>query len=117
MNVRIVKRPLGEAPENIRDAWISLLLPVDPRYPHLINCKVGGVLSIQKPFPARPEEVDGPSMRGYLVNAMAAINLLEESSPSAAAWWRLNTPFLLRAGQMLHFDEECCEVEQPYIVH
>jgi hypothetical protein len=118
MNVRIVKRPAGEAPENIRDAWIGLLLPVDPHYPHLITCQVGGVLSIQKPFLAdQSEEVDSPSVRGYLVDALAAINLLEESSPSAAAWWRVNTPFLLQPGQVLHFDEECCEAEQPYIVH
>jgi hypothetical protein len=102
MNVRIIKRPLGEAPEDIRDAWIGLLLPVDPRYPDLITCHVGGVLS---------NEVDGRSMRGYLVNAIAAINLLEESSPSAAAWWRVNTPFLLQPEQLLHFDEECCEAE------
>lgn len=44
MNVRIVKRPLGDAPENVRDAWIGLLLPVDPRYPYPISRKLGACL-------------------------------------------------------------------------
>jgi hypothetical protein len=55
----------------------------------------------------------GPRKRGYLVETVAAVDLLENVNPLAAAWWRTNTPHLLTPGETLLFDEECCVVEDP----
>lgn len=117
MNVRIVKRPFGEAPEEIRDAWIGLLLPVSPDCPSPMEAYALGVLSaprslfglwLKQWFP--PKE---PPVRGYAVDALTAFRRLETVNPSAAEWWRTNTPHLLNRGRILFFDEDCCVVEFP----
>jgi hypothetical protein len=53
----------------------------------------------------------GPRMRGYVVDTAAAIDLLENVNPLAAAWWRTNAPHLFKRGHCLFFHEECCVVE------
>jgi hypothetical protein len=40
---------------------------------------------------------------GYLVDAPAAIAILEAAHPEAAAWWKANTPHLLRPRRRLLF--------------
>jgi hypothetical protein len=109
MNIRIVKRPRGEAPEEIRDAWIGVLLPIDRRYFPVRPRLVWGALSL------RPRQ----TLQGYVVDTSAALNLLEKSNPVAAAWWRTNAPHLFKPeGNLLFdhgnfvFDEECCVIEE-----
>jgi hypothetical protein len=46
-----------------------------------------------------------------VVDALTAFGRLETVNPSAAEWWRTNTPHLLKRGRILFFDEECCVVE------
>jgi hypothetical protein len=53
----------------------------------------------------------GPRKRGYAVDPATAVNILEQVDPSAAAWWRTNTPHLFKPGRCLFFDEECCVSE------
>jgi hypothetical protein len=117
INVRIVKRPFGEAPEEIRDAWIGVLLPVLTDCASPMEAHALGVLSgprslfglwLKQWFP--PKE---PPVRGYAVDAPTAFGRLETVNPSAAEWWRTNTPYLLNRGRILFFDEECCVVELP----
>jgi hypothetical protein len=75
MNIRIVKRPRGEAPEDVRDAWIGLVLPVVPRQTGPVDVKGFGVLSIPKSWLARRlSRLFGRvhRMRGYAVNTMVA---------------------------------------------
>jgi hypothetical protein len=110
MNIRIVKRPFGEAPEEVRDAWIGLLIPVLPRYSRLRERHCVGVLSGPQSWVLKCFLVlTGRSerKRGYIVDAAAAIELLESANLLAATWWRTNTPYLLKAGQQLFFDAEC----------
>jgi hypothetical protein len=112
MDIRIVKRPNGEAPEEVRDAWIGLLLPVLPRYSRMIERRSVGVR-------ARPrtwlgmwfKSLSRPRKRGYPDDTTAAIDLLASVNASAAAWWRTNTPDLFKPGRCLFFDDECCTVE------
>jgi hypothetical protein len=47
-------------------------------------------------------------IQGYVVRTDLAIELLSTSAPAAAAWWRENTPHLLRG--ILIFEEEVCRV-------
>ncbi len=113
MNIQIVNRPIGEAPENIRDAWIGLTLPLAPNHVGLLNRRGVSVLSIPRSwlvfrlmawFGKRQE------MRGYVVDARAAIACLDRVSPEAADWWRRNTPQLLKSGRGLLFNEECARM-------
>jgi len=104
MNVRIVKRPKGEAPENVRDAWIGLLLPVLPRYPRTLVRRGSGVLSGPRSWLAMwLHELIGTGQRtrGYGVDTAAAANLLENVNPLAATWWRTNAPHLFKPGRAL----------------
>jgi hypothetical protein len=52
-----------------------------------------------------------PRQRGYAVDMTAAVQLLENFNPPAAAWWRSNTPHLFEPGLTLLFEEECCVIE------
>lgn len=114
MNIRILKRPRGEAPEDVRDAWIGLSLPVLPSHPHIVQGRPFGVLSIPRHrLVRRFLSLVGhvPRQRGYAVDVTAAVQLLESFNPSAAAWWRSHAPHLFKPGLILLFEEECCVIE------
>jgi hypothetical protein len=90
MKIRIVTRPRGEAPEEIRDAWIGLSLPVLPRYSRVTERRVVGVLTGPRSFLATwlvQSLPRGPRMRGYPVNTAVALDILDQASPRAATWW------------------------------
>jgi hypothetical protein len=114
MKIRIVTRPLGEAPEDIRDAWIGLALPVAPKFPTVVERRIFGVLSSPRAFVSTCLRLlfgRRERMRGYMVDAVAAIDTLREKSPQAAEWWQANTQHLIKPGLCLLFDEDCCVVE------
>ena len=116
MNIRIVRRPHGEAPEDVRDAWIGLLLPVVSGHSRLVERRSFGVLSGPRSFLAFRLKTmfgHGTRKRGYMVSSLAAVDLLQNVNPQAAAWWRTNTPHMLKHGLCLLFEEECCVVENP----
>ena len=115
MFIRIVSRPVGEAPEWVRDAWFGLLLPTKRGSPR--GWPVTGVLSGRANVFARiRDRILGRTRRltGYAVNAKAAVDLLAETHPEAARWWRENAPRLLSGNRHFLFDIDCCEpVEGP----
>jgi hypothetical protein len=47
---------------------------------------------------------------GYAVEALAAVDILGERSPEAAAWWRQNTPHLMAPKRYLIFHREVCRI-------
>jgi hypothetical protein len=115
MTIRIVKRPHGEAPENIRDAWIGLVLPV--KGARLVEGRGFGVLSVPRTWLGRRLKKwfgQVPRLQGYLVETAAAVDLLKRANPSAASWWTANTPHLFESPELcLLFEKECCIVESP----
>jgi hypothetical protein len=48
--------------------------------------------------------------QGYVVAALAGIEVLERSDPAAARWWRENTPHLARPRRYFIFPTECCKL-------
>lgn len=109
MRIVIVRRPRGEAPEWVRDAWIGLSLPLvvsDRRTVRGFGVLTGPrrVLQIWAILRRRTVEVDG-----FVVNARVAVECLDEHRPDAAAWWRTHAPHLLRNGAGLVFDAAACE--------
>lgn len=111
--VRIVAVPAGEAPQWVREKWVGLELPLAqwtarPRTRRAVGVISGprGVLAaIAGLFSGRFGR-----RTGYIVDVQAAIAALEQVSPQAAAWWRTNTPHLLRPGRHFLFQEHECHL-------
>lgn len=108
--IRIVRRPEGEAPEWVRDAWIGVEIPV--LVPEPVSTFGFGVLTGPKSIAldwilwvigrAKP-------IAGYVVAADTAVACLMERSPTAAEWWRTEVPYLVRPGARLVFDTPSCD--------
>jgi len=104
--LKITSVPPGEAPVWVREKWLGLELPlVDGcETPHVLP--TFGVLSYPKSrfawylsrlFRRFQNET------GYVVECLPAIEILVQSSPEAAHWWRSNAPGLLQPGQCFMF--------------
>ncbi|MES3031380.1 MAG: hypothetical protein V4697_03125 [Patescibacteria group bacterium] len=81
-HIRITKVPDGEAPLEVREAWVGLTLPCGP---YLGFSGVGeerGVLT--------GESVGCPTCGryGFSVPQDEAIAILEKAKPEAALWWK-----------------------------
>jgi len=85
--IKIIKTPIGYAPEEIRDKWVGVILPLEEEY-------------------FKPQKIAGISV--YQVDALEAVEILKHRSPEAAKWWRVNSPDLFDDG-LLGFPTECCE--------
>jgi hypothetical protein len=108
--VRVVRRPEGEAPEWVRDAWIGLELPLLDAEPH--TAMTMGVLSTPRTrlgwwwagLRGRHQRITG-----YAVPADVAVRLVEARNPTAAIWWRANVGWSVRPGAAFLFDLPACE--------
>ncbi|MFG6283566.1 hypothetical protein [Sphingomonas sp. S6] len=112
MNIRIVQRPIGEAPDWVRDAWIGLSLPLASKRER--EWRSLGVLTGPPGWLSQIwAMVSGKTflVRGYMVNAKAAVDQLADNHPSAAAWWREHTPHMLTGRRYFTFDTAACERE------
>src|SRR5262245_53218441 len=97
--VRISATPPGEAPEQFRQAWVGLLLP-------LIEGQVQSEYTVAQQAVSHTP-VTAPS--AYAVEGKVAVDILASANPEAAAWWRQNVPEILAAGYQLIFPAEVCE--------
>lgn len=110
MKTKIIYRPIGEAPEWVRDAWIGLSLPLASK--RLRNRRGLGILSGPSGFFSQLWAIlTGKSFKvvGYAVNAKTAVECLARVHPEAASWWRENTPALLNGRRYFVFDADACE--------
>ena len=108
--VRIIDTPPGEAPLEIRQAWIGLQLSVLGKRP--IRYLGSGVLTGPKNFFQTLLYLITFRLAihsGYVVPADRAIEILAAAHPEAARWWREHAPHSLRAGRKFLFAPECCE--------
>ena len=111
-NVRIIAVPPGEAPLWVREKWVGLELPLTP-WASAKSFRAFGVLSGPRSYLAqiwaivrgRTEQI-----YGFPVEAARAVDILQTSSPVAAAWWRENTPQLILPKRYMIFPAEVCEV-------
>ena len=113
MNIRIIRIPPGEAPESIRQAWVGLVLPLTPGCERVCSTHTYGVLSGPRTFLGELfRRLTGRLRRkaGYVVDVQAAIDILEDAAPAAAAWWRENVPHAMRPGRRFLFAPDACEV-------
>ena len=109
MDIEIIRRPLGEAPEWVRDAWIGIRLPILSARRHsyysfgVLSGPTGFFRQLAAMFTGRAEKVDG-----YAVNALRAIEALDNHNPEASSWWRENAPRFLDGKRNFVFDSHCC---------
>lgn len=80
--IRITKTPAGEAPPEIRKAWIGLTLPCAP----YLGCPVHGLE--QGVLTGKPAGCLICGRNGFSVPQDQAIAILEKERPEAAAWWK-----------------------------
>src|SRR5262245_44234252 len=101
MEIRIIGTPDGEAPEEVRRAWIGLVLPVAPGFEKRRFAFTSGVLS-------RPQSLAGwlwalftgrfKERHGYVVDASVAVEKLAAHAPDAARWWHEKARGALQPG-------------------
>ncbi|MEK8048500.1 hypothetical protein [Ideonella margarita] len=106
--LQITNVPDGEAPQWVREMWVGLSVPIAQRDPSPLSVWTFGVLS-------GPRNIvlcwlayfkgDLRKARGYLVEVPNAIDALAVKSPEAAAWWRTNTPHLIRPRRYFVFQQ------------
>ena len=115
MRVRIVDVPPGEAPEDVRQSWVGLSLPVAAPYPSADVVPCYGVLTGPRTWLGHLwRRVTGrtPACQTcYFVWVDDAIAELAVAAPHAADWWRENTPDLIGVGQLFGFPVQVCEPE------
>lgn len=111
ITIKIIKRPAGEAPEWVRDAWIGLeLLAINDTPAKTIGygvlegpkSKLGQLLGL---VTGRAERYEG-----FVVRSDHAIDLLAASNSLAATWWRENCPELTRPERQFLFQANECQV-------
>ena len=116
--IRITAIPPGEAPQSVREAWVGLLLPL-PRWPAQPKAwRSAGVLTGPRTLLARLSALFSGKLNrssGYAVLVLEALAALERARPDAAAWWRQNTPHLVRPGKVFVFAAEVCHVEDARV--
>ncbi len=105
-HLHITAVPPGEAPLWVRECRVGLSLPLAQRNAALLPLLTSGVLSGPTGFiSCLVALVSGKLERqsGFVVEMRAAIAVLEVGNPDAAAWWRENTPYLLRGKRYFVF--------------
>ena len=113
MSIRIIVVPSEEAPEEIRRAWVGLILPLafgefGPR-----SIPEYGVHSMPRSYLAHLWRVFTFRCKyrlQYLIPVDAALEILEKTAPEAAAWWRQHCPHLVGCNRCFGFNAEECEM-------
>ena len=112
--IRIVRRPEGEAPAWVRDAWIGIEL--DLFHPEPVTTEGFGVLTAPKTlwsYWARRLTGRIHRFTGYIVDSHEAVRRVEMRNPTAAIWWRANAGGMVQPGQTFIFDVPACELLEP----
>ena len=112
--IRIIAVPPGEAPEDVRRAWVGVRIPLPLFHRRPRAWRTSGVLTGPKDLVARLRALLSGRLerhRGYAVAVADAIAALEARDPAAARWWRENAPQAVRPGRAFVFSSEVCVVE------
>ncbi|HEY1065099.1 MAG TPA: hypothetical protein VGE52_03285 [Pirellulales bacterium] len=93
VNIQVFAPPPGQAPLEIRRAWVGVVMPIstapNAEPPEPVVGKISGQLLDVEP--------------GYAVDAPVAIERLAAVAPEAAEWWRKHARRLIAPGRRLFF--------------
>ncbi len=107
--LKITSTPPGEAPEWVRECWVGLALPLAKEFEEPLESETTGVLSGARTSIGQflASIFDRPQVvTGYVVESLPAIEILAESSPEAANWWRAHVPDSVVSGETFVFDSD-----------
>lgn len=113
-SVRVESIPPGDAPPHIREAWLGQVLPLaDTASAQPVICTSRSVLADRSGLWHRvtrllKRELEEQPIPAYIVNARKAVDILQQSHPAAAQWWRTHTPHMLRDDRLFSFPASCC---------
>lgn len=112
MKVRINAVPPGEEPEEMRQCWVGLDLPLVPgdRGPRSMLF-FGGISSPRSLISFIWQFVNERirTRTCYRVPVDAALAVLEKSHPDAAEWWRSQAAHLIGRGMEFRFPQKFCD--------
>lgn len=84
-SIRVIKTPAGEAPEQIRAAWVGLVLPCEP---------ISGKLPWGEELHIPSFKPTNRSRDVVIVPIKDALEIIAQERPFAAEWYaELNIPF------------------------
>jgi hypothetical protein len=118
--VRIIATPPGEAPEEVRRAWVGLHLPLAAGETGPRTRPVGGVLTGARTFLGKLFKLLTGRRRyqyGYVIDAPQALVLLADKAPWAARWWREHAPHCWEPGHRFLFAAEVCAEVAAQAIH
>jgi len=95
--IRIVACPPGQAPEDVREAWVGLEIPLSTKQP-----PAGAV------FRGAVDKAPIKDIEGYAVSRDVAVRMLRKKNPKAAKWWRKNARWLIK--NLLIFPKNVCQL-------
>ena len=113
--IRIIATPPGEAPEEIRRAWVGVRIPLLVFHKKAKDYRSAGVLTGPKGIFAKLGAIISGRLErktGYAVAVVEAIAALEAANPEAAKWWRENAPHVFKSGKAFVFASEACAEER-----
>ena len=110
--IRIVGLPPGEAPIEIRQAWIGLELPLaHGRFQAERTVRSLGVLTAPRSFfgiLAAWIFRRGELTNVFVVESVKALEILQAERPNAAEWWKQNAGQFFEQGHLFGFASESC---------
>jgi len=112
--IRIVATPPGEAPEEVRQAWVGLELPLAAGETGPRVVPTSGVLSGPRTLLGKLVALltgQAKQSWGYVIDAPQALTLLAEAAPWAARWWREHVPHAWEPGYRFLFSAAVCAEE------
>lgn len=98
--VKIIATPPGMAPEEIRRAWIGLILPT-------MGWEGSDTAAVRKAFGSPSDTLN---LGGYVVSGPKALEILKKRSEEAWAYWMTTIPRLCEEGVLIFKAEVCQEV-------
>jgi hypothetical protein len=116
--IRLVTTPPGDAPEEVRQAWVGLELPLASGARHAWLVPAGdctGLTALSRSFAASLRSaLTRRWVRGYLVHSPRALTLLAAKDPAAVRWWREAAPSAWKVGRKFTFPRDVCvEIPDP----
>jgi hypothetical protein len=116
--IRIVTTPPGDAPEEVRQAWVGLELPLASGARRVWFVPAGdctGLTAASRSFGASLcSALTRRWVRGYLVHAPRALALLAAKDPAAVRWWRDHSSSAWKPGRKFTFPRDVCvEIPDP----
>jgi len=108
LKVMIVSLPYIDPPLWVAKAWVGLHLPVASGVQEFETRMMSKAPNSKWRWRLAKLLRRTTNVRGYLVNVKQAVDILAQTNPEAADWWRDNRPNLMDGHSCIVFRETAC---------